>query len=119
MKRKDKKWKKMASMNHKRQRLCGAVIDCSMSSFYMVVTGGLVSDNQSQSCMMYHFNNDEWSNNLPDIKSKSPRRQLIVMNNHGMLIAGGNECLEYLTFTTPNHIYKLVQFAVELDSFLD
>ena len=89
----------------------GAVIGDSTNSFHMVVAGG---DDSDSSCEIYSFANDSWSS-LPDLQSTSYSRRLIVMDE--MLVAGGRDRLETLDLSTPELIYGLVLFVVELDLF--
>merc|ERR1712224_602589 len=91
---KSRMWKRMSSMNETRCFLGGTVIGDSTDSYHMVLVGGT---GFHQSCEVYSFMNDSWSNTtLPDLKSTSNFRQLIAVD--GMLIAGGFKNLETLNF---------------------
>ena len=108
-------WKKVASMNQERYWLGGTVIHCTMNSFQMVIAGGSSSiAPRFESCELYNFTSDKWSA-LPDLKSYSPFRQLIAID--GKLIAGGAKYFEFLYYSTPEIIYKLVHCAVEFNLF--
>ena len=104
-------WKQVTSMNEERFGHGGAIISCSATSFHMVIAGGA----GNHGCAVYSFKNDSWST-LPDLKFMSWSRQLIAID--GMLIAGGETNLETLDLlSTPELIYDLMHFAVELDLF--
>ena len=89
----------------------GAIFGQFTKSFHMVVADAL----NNNSCEVYTFKDNSWSP-LPDLKSQSYNfRRLIAID--GVLIAGGFTSLETLDLSTPDLIFKLVHFVVELDLF--